>query len=259
MIRNIISAILVVVASMHIAHANVEVRDGYTWLVGEISAKDVDLMAAFLTDYRTTTMERAVADFKKMGVILSREEAFAKLWPTVYLDSRGGDVASAMQIGRLMRENRVRVIVLSGRSCLSSCPLALAGAPRRYVDAGARIGIHRLIVNDDRALTSASQKQNYATIEAAVKGYLNEMNIPTTLYDTMFRVPNEKLRILSPADLEAFGLSNDDPYLEEAKNAEQAQQFGITKAEYLRRKAISDKVCRGPDPSCWHRIMSEGK
>src|SRR3990170_6640886 len=49
----------------------------------------------------------------------------------VFLESPGGTVIPALEIGRLVRERGYRTVVLAGGTCASSCALIwLAGTPR---------------------------------------------------------------------------------------------------------------------------------
>ena len=60
----------------------------------------------------------------------------------VFLESPGGTVIPALEIGRLVRERGYRTVVIEGGTCASSCALIwLAGAPR-HLAPGARVGFH---------------------------------------------------------------------------------------------------------------------
>ena len=57
------------------------------------------------------------------------------------------------------------------------------------------------------------------------------MNLPDVLFDAMVRIPPESIRILNAGELDAFGLSQDDPVAQELDDAEEAREFGISKEE----------------------------
>ena len=154
----------------------------------------------------------------------------------VELDSYGGSVVAAIEIGKEIRKAKPwSVTVASSASCVSSCVLILAGGTTRFVQG--RVGIHRPFIDADSAFTAESQKQNYAEIERMVKDYLAYVNVPTSLYDVMFRIPPEKMRYLSRTELQEFNLSEDDPYLKEARDAKNASDAGLSKSEYQKRMA----------------------
>lgn len=77
------------------------------------------------------------------------------------------------------------------------------------------------------------------------------MNLPESLFDAMVRTPPESIRRLTAVELQNFGLSQDDPVAQEIDDAEEAREFGLSKEEYLRRKARRERVCQpqdlGPD------------
>lgn len=152
----------------------------------------------------------------------------------IELDSPGGSVTAAIAIGKQIREtNPMYVVVEESASCVSACVFVLAGGVTRYVDG--QVGIHRPYLADDKAYTVSSQKKIYAEIEKNVKDYLSFVNVPTSLYDTMFRIPPEKVRFLSRTELQEYNLNEDDPYYKEANDANLARIAGLTKVEYIRR------------------------
>lgn len=188
--------------------------------------------------------DAALASAKSIGISIEGSAPFL-----VELDSYGGSVAVAIEIGKEIREIKpVSVNVSTPASCVSACVFILAGGTSRLVDG--KVGIHRPYIDIDTAFTAESQKSRYAEIEAMAKDYLSFVNVPLTLYDVMFRIPPEKVRYLSSSELQEFNLSEDDPYFKEARDAKQANDLGISKSEYQRQvencsqlpseKAVSD-------------------
>jgi membrane-bound ClpP family serine protease len=73
----------------------------------------------------------------------------------VYLESPGGTVIPALEIGRLVRERGYRTAVLAGATCASSCALIwLAGTPR-YLEPGGRVGFHASSAEEDGRLVES--------------------------------------------------------------------------------------------------------
>jgi|GEM_PF-3835825 len=60
----------------------------------------------------------------------------------------------------------------------------------------------------------------------------------------MIRISSGSVKILSEQDLERYGLSGIDPYMEEAHSAYQAKELKISKQELLKRKAKIDRDCQ---------------
>lgn len=190
----------------------------------EINKKDVQ---AFIE-----ALKSAKKSIQSLG--LKSPDQNGELVLTVLLESDGGSVSAAIEIGKAIRnENVFSVMVPENASCVSACVLVLAGGIRREVNGS--VGIHRPYLNEDEAYTVTKQKKVYSVIEKNVKDYLANVNVPTELYDVMFRIPPEKVRFLSGEELQEFNLNEDDPYYREAKVAVAAKKAGLTKMEYLAR------------------------
>lgn len=166
------------------------------------------------------------------------------------LNSVGGDWDSALQIGRLLRSTRSTALVESGRNCLSACVMILAGATDRMVSRRARIGIHRPYSSSTANLTYEEAQARYRALESSARSYLREMNSSDTLFDAMVRVPAERIRVLTPEEVESLGLSTQDPVAAEIEDAAAARKYGLDRQAYLERKRLTDSckpVYPGPD------------
>jgi len=173
--------------------------------------------------------------------------ALEKLFPTVRnfaisLNSRGGDVATAMAIGRLLRRAEKFAVVRAQDSCVSACVFILAGATHRIIEG--KVGIHRPFVGQDGAMTAEQQKAQYNAIERLVKAYLGEMNVDLRLYDDMFRISPGSVRYLSSKELQSYGLDGTDPYVEQSQIARRAKELRITTQELLQRQAEAEVKCK---------------
>ena len=60
---------------------------------------------------------------------------------TLIIDSPGGNVVAAMNIGRMLRNARMPISIPKGKECVSACIMVLAAAVERNY--GGKIGIHR--------------------------------------------------------------------------------------------------------------------
>jgi hypothetical protein len=174
---------------------------------------------------------------------LARIESTLRPRQTIWikLDSRGGDVASAMEMGRQLRRHNAIAIVPENAVCLSSCVFLLAGATQRGVFG--QVGIHRPYTTSVAEKTQDQRQQSYSEMRSAVKVYLAEMNLPDDLFKAMERVGPEQIRILSEDDLSTFGLNQTDPVADEDLNAMDARKYGISMSELLARKARAEKEC----------------
>jgi len=158
-----------------------------------------------------------------------------------YLDSSGGDINAAMEIGKLIRKARATCWIYPGAKCYSACVFVLSGAVKRIVHG--EVGIHRPYSTYVGRRDYESTQNEYRRTETAVRAYFREMNLPGQLFEAMVLVPPEKIRILSDKELEAFGLSGTDPVEQDTQDATDASYYGISKTECIRRKASLDRVC----------------
>lgn len=157
------------------------------------------------------------------------------------IDSEGGNLAAALDIGEYARKMGAYARVEREAQCLSSCVFILAGAPNRIIYG--KVGIHRPF--DPVGVEGGIDKVNelYSDVRSKVVGFLERMNIDPKLYDTMIRTPPHSMRILSHKEMEQYGLSLPDPHHDEARDTAEAQRLGITRAEYAKRVAQSEADC----------------
>ena len=158
------------------------------------------------------------------------------------LDSDGGDIASAIEIGRLVRRwpESVILVTLSSK-CFSACVFVLAGGLHRAVHG--KVGIHRPFSSTTDSRTYEATQKNFRALEQSAKSFLKDMNVPTSLYDEMMSVPPQKLRLLTEQELARFGIGQNDPPYQDNRDAEAARALGVDKEEYLRRKERADRIC----------------
>lgn len=175
--------------------------------------------------------------------------------PEFRLDSMGGDVEAGIGIGRVLRKMDAHAWVgaelkrnVQGKSlpddakCYSACVFVLIGATSRgYRDGD--IGIHRpySTVTADRNYDTVQKEQR--RVAALAKAFLDEMNVSPSLFEAMSRVPPEQMRLLSVTEAEEFGIGYTDPVKQEMEDAAQARVLGITKMQYLTRKASLNWKC----------------
>jgi hypothetical protein len=159
----------------------------------------------------------------------------------VSLNSVGGDLEAAIAIGRLIRKFSGLVTTFDNGVCYSSCVFILAGGVSRSLSS--TIGIHRpySIGMEDRKYQDIQNNQrNLAKI---AKEYLEEMNVLPSLYDAMVVIPPEKIKLLSQADLQNYGILKIDPVIQELMDTNEAREYGLSKTEFMRRKAKVDTIC----------------
>lgn len=71
-------------------------------------------------------------------------EARGEYVKTVVLDSPGGSVMDALEIGALIQEKGLATKVAAGHLCASSCPIVFASGAERFASAESAIGVHQI-------------------------------------------------------------------------------------------------------------------
>lgn len=172
-------------------------------LFGDIRAQDVELLA------------------RAKGIAVSANVRIA------FLDSPGGDVDSAMRIGRMMRALGFTAIVPSGAQCLSACVLVLAAGTDRIVEGA--VGIHRpyFLAAPDGDVGTAM-----LDLEQAARDYFVEMNVPPRLAEDMFSVDPRDMVLLDAEKLRDYRLVGRDIVLREEQALRMAESLGMGRQAY---------------------------
>ncbi|MGE0559371.1 MAG: ATP-dependent Clp protease proteolytic subunit [Burkholderiales bacterium] len=189
---------------------------------------------------------RGVITMKDLGLVRTIAERATKNRQRnsfFRLNSKGGDVDAAIQIGRYLRKLSAIAAVVGTDECLSACVFVLVGSTQRLLSDTARIGIHRPYSLRTDIRDYGAVQREHSRLSITAKTYLEEMNIPTNLYDAMMRVPPESMRVLRQQDLVNFGLDQTDPVEQELVDASEARKYGLSKLEYMRRKSEVSNVC----------------
>ena len=156
--------------------------------------------------------------------------------------SGGGDFEASMRLGRLLRENGLFSIVAKNDQCMSACAFAFMGGERRRVEG--RLGVHRPwfpVVQD-----FPDRQSKYRSVQKALKAYIDEMDFPDSLYETVMAVPPEAMHFLTPAELKRFYLVGISPSSEDLADAAAARRLGLGMYDYLKVKAQSIAAGRQP-------------
>ena len=147
---------------------------------------------------------------------------------------------AAMALGRIVRRQQISASV-SG-DCASACVFAIAGPiARSYYKA--RLGLHRPYFTSASS-TPTEAAQRVRKMNQSLRAYLEEMNVSPALLDAMTAVPSDQIRWITPVEANRLGLLDIDPVYEEYSDGKQAAKLGITRTEYLARKAQFKEQCQ---------------
>lgn len=239
--KAIVIALATLVNTVHSAEIRLKGANSgavYVEFFGEIQYSDADALKRLIEPY------------------ISRANSFR----VIDLNSRGGDLATAMKIGRYLRRLEFDTSVGKNARCLSSCVFILASGLGKTVVNTNIIGIHRPFGTATGSTSLEGATKKYREMTAQVYGYFDEMNIPRSLPEVMLRIPPEQIKMLSFDETEQFGLVGKDPVAQERDDGSNAKRFGISRQEYLVRRSRALKACTSPPPNyidtdCYDAIL----
>jgi len=132
----------------------------------------------------------------------------------VYLNSPGGSLVTAMQLGRVLREHALDTRVgtrttdatrAAAGTCHSACPFILAGGVQRSLEKGSAVGLHRaenrVPVRDEDAFQHVVRTQ--------VVEYLAEMGVRAEVANIMEAIPHDRIRDLTVDEALQLNLVNE--------------------------------------------------
>jgi hypothetical protein len=161
----------------------------------------------------------------------------------VTLNSKGGDVRAAIEIGQIVRRiPKSAAVVARDDICASACVFVLAGAVLRSVSG--KVAIHRPYSMTTEEKKYQDRQREFSALSRAAKDYLEQMNVPLALYDEMMQIPPQAIKVLSDAELQRFGLDRNDPVYQDLLDSDIARSYGLSKTDYLSRKARAFQICQ---------------
>ena len=170
--------------------------------------------------------------------------------PTVLLDSKGGDIEEAINVGRLIRKYEYTTNIHPMESfqnvkygCYSSCVIAFIGGTYRSSELGV-LGIHRpYFSNIDSKSTVKKIREQRENLNKKLKFYLNEMDVSAQLLEDMLAIPPEQMKILTSEEKRMYRLDGQDANYEEFRIARDARVFKMTSAEYRVKDLRANEAC----------------
>ena len=157
------------------------------------------------------------------------------------LDSRGGDVAAAMEIGRIIRSVDGSTHIGENARCYSSCALIfISGVNRSNLG---ELGLHRPYFASAPLSREEIEKQA-PLMRSAVKKYVEEMGITDSFFERMFNTDPSEMEILQIDESEKI-VPATDPVYDEIQTANLARRYGLTTSEYRKRASLASSCYEG--------------
>lgn len=147
------------------------------------------------------------------------------LRPVVLLESPGGTVVGAMQLGMVFRKIGAAVIVAEavgdaqGQAirvvpglCMSACVYAFFGGKRRVIPSVSKLGIHRMVINEEvhSLFGGTTRQQTFGTDEivSTLAGYTKYMGVDPGVIEFAERIAPESIHILTPQQINRWHLGS---------------------------------------------------
>jgi len=135
-------------------------------------------------------------------------DSYGEYIRTVALDSPGGSVADALEMGRLIRARGLTTSVAAGSLCASSCPLVFAGGQQRLATPASALAVHQIFAATPSDSTLAARlaaagnaMSEAQTMTAEISRYLIDMGIDPEVWLRALETPPDRLSYFSSADL----------------------------------------------------------
>ncbi len=130
---------------------------------------------------------------------------------TVELDSPGGDVVEALEMGRAINRHLAMTLVRPGRECVSACVFILmAGAVHTPLN-GAEIGVHRPLLVSWTHMDADEAHARFNGLMAYLRDYFRELGISDDAYRTMMGTDSFDMHDFTPTELDETHLRGDGP------------------------------------------------
>lgn len=207
------------------------------------------------------TGEIQPSDFGTLKQMIERRLSSNTRIRWVSLNSQGGDLATAMRIGRYIRQLEFDTQVHDDARCLSSCVFILAAGLYKTVANSNVVGIHRPYRTTVGYVSRDEATKKYQELADTIFAYFDEMHLPRSLPEQMLRIPSGEMTMLKLEEVQRFGLVGKDPVAEEMDDAANAEKFGLTRTEYLARRNHALRTCTlsWPDFSACYKAVLRGQ
>ncbi|KZY05725.1 hypothetical protein, partial [Sulfitobacter sp. HI0023] len=138
--------------------------------------------------------------------IVKQLEALEPAPSRVYLNSPGGSVGDALDLGRYLRRGGIATALRDGDICYSACPYLLAAGTERHVPDSASVGVHQHYFGESTLLPAFVAVEDIQRGQGEVMGYLDEMGIDPLVMRHALATPPDEIYVLLPEELSRYRL-----------------------------------------------------
>lgn len=141
--------------------------------------------------------------------IISQIDSAEPAIDSLILQSPGGSVRDALDLGRHIREQGIDTQMLAGEYCYSACPYIFAGGTTRQADEGASIGVHQHFFGESTILPAFVAVEDIQRGQGEVMIYLDDMGVDPLLMQHALTTPADEIYVLLPEELTRYRLVSD--------------------------------------------------
>lgn len=123
----------------------------------------------------------------------------------VILNSPGGSVQDALQLGRALRLEGLNTEMRDGDICYSACPYLLAAGVGRTLPEGASVGVHQHYFGENSFLPAFVAVEDIQRGQGEVMRYLDQMGINPLVMQHALVTPPDQIYVLLQEELERYG------------------------------------------------------
>tara|TARA_R110002020_G_scaffold239934_8_gene452522 strand:+ start:4900 stop:5604 length:705 start_codon:yes stop_codon:yes gene_type:complete len=156
----------------------------------------------------TVTLRGAISpgDGDRIGAELQRIAP-----ATAVIESPGGSVADALEIGRALRRLGIATRLPDEGVCLSACPYMFVGGVDRTVGTDARLGVHQHSFGESTMLPAFLATQDIQSGQAKVLAHLDDMGIDLRIMGPALATPANEIYILTTTELADWNVVTETP------------------------------------------------
>ncbi|MEH6521716.1 hypothetical protein [Sulfitobacter sp.] len=149
-------------------------------------------------------IEGEIADGDAPRIIKQVEEL--REAPTrVILNSPGGSVHDALELGRALRLAGFETEMREGDICYSACPYLLAAGVKRSIPEEAFVGVHQHYFGESTILPAFAAVEDIQRGQGLVMRYLDQMGIDPLIMQHALITPPDEIYVLLPEELIRYG------------------------------------------------------
>ncbi len=120
------------------------------------------------------------------------------------LNSPGGSVQDALELGRALRLAGMETEMREGDICYSACPYLLAAGVTRTVPEEAIVGVHQHYFGESTLLPAFAAVEDIQRGQGQVMRYLDQMGIDPLVMQHALVTPPDEIYVLLPEELQRY-------------------------------------------------------